>query len=120
MAKVSITWPPALTPRGGVEAREGGTLEQAIVLSLLPGKSANPFERQEGIGYEGVEYEIAGDVATRLRAHVEERFAVLERQGRARLVAGPTLTEIGEGRVKVAIRWYDLETRVTRESEVTL
>lgn len=106
----TMAWPPKRTPQGGVALTKtpGESTEQSIVLALLPGWSANGWERQDGIGYEGSVYEVASpDLTPEERDRVNRLFTALERERRAKL--GSVSVAVDGGTRRLVVEYTDLE-----------
>ena len=114
----TIIWPPVIdggqvmmTPDPDLESSdEDQALEQSLGLGLLPGNSSNPWNTQEGVGVPDQTFSAINGASRRVRrGEVEERFASLERERRARLVSINERTS-ADGAVFVEIEYENLET----------
>jgi len=93
-------------------------LRQVIELSVIPGISMNPWERQRGIGYEGATYDVASQtLSATMRDAIARKFDSLSKQGRARLTGRPDVI-VSDGTQRVRIAYVDLEAQRSTELEV--
>lgn len=116
MGRKTLRWPLRLTARGGA-ATTSRTLEAQIGISLLPGRSANPFEVRDGLVPPDHVWSGPGAEAA-AAAHVRDRFRQLERQRRARLEGDPVVRLDNDGLLGVEAMWEDLESGETDETQV--
>ena len=120
MAK-TMAWPPEIAANGGVHVLDNVVeiTAQLVGLSCLPGRSANAWDEEEGAGYEGGGYDVAGAVDNAaLAGHVRARFRALERSGIARLVSGPQIVTDGNGVRTVEIEYFDLRAQRQRTAQL--
>lgn len=129
MAKRTIPWPPvpsggrvALTPDPATaETTEelDAALRQIIRLSVLDGRSSNPWLQRLKLGVDDPTWTAATEAAAaQLRARITTAFDRLTRQRRARLVS-VAVTRPAAGRLDVAIIYQSLETGERRQLEVS-
>lgn len=107
----SIRYPLAFNARGGL-ATTDDNLQTIIVLSLLPGLSANPYNDRDNVGGKDHTWEPnSAEAGGLIAARVDRRFRELERQGRARLTRVYWRDPIGDpGVLQMVIDWVNLET----------
>ena len=108
----TIKWPIERTVTGGCARTEtpAEATGQCIALSMIPGRSASPWENKDGIGMPGGVYEVSsGSLTPAERDFVESRFDDLSGQRRARLNGEPSVSPDG-GTRRIALDYTDLET----------
>lgn len=109
----SFKQPIRILGRGGMtllpETSPHVSLRQVILISLIPGDTANPHHRAANRTAPGAVYQHGGQAA--YLAFVQERFEELERQGRARLNEPPTVQGPDDSGIRhVFINYTDLES----------
>lgn len=134
----SIRWPPKLS--GGRllmtpspddatlrDIDENIELRQVIALGVQDGESSNPFNVPDQLGIPDVTFSAqTGASRAQLRGRIRERFAVLERQRRARLIAvdfsrtGPNVDGDPVPRLIAAITYENLETGARQDLEQSI
>jgi hypothetical protein len=107
--------------RGGCATTDRPLLV-VVPVSLLPGRTTNPYNWRDDVGAPDYVWDSAGaDSEIRIKSYVRTRFRKLELQGRARLVSvSRTGSQAApDGKVRFPVDWKDLETGDTHSSEVT-
>ena len=128
--KRTIRWPPnggrvelTADPDDGaadVEAR-GEALRQVVRLSVLDGRSGNPWNAADRLGVGDATFaQVSSRRNAGLQARIREQFARLERTRRAKL-QGVSARRDPDDRaaVIVAVEYADLETGGREKMEVT-
>lgn len=120
----TVAWPLRKTQRGGLaltpENDHGqAATRQLIVLGHLPGRSENPFDADEDVGFDDPCF---GPGQTRVTSaatvHSRRFFARLASQGRATCREGYPRAERSNDETVVAIVYDDLEARQPGRAEV--
>lgn len=121
----SILWPPkiiggrcVLTPDPRDPASDPNVaVSQIIALSLLPGSSTHPWNRQQGLGVTDPTFAPLSAASRQgRRGDIRERFAQLERERRARLVN--VVESEGDSTLIVSVTYENLETGERVDLEV--
>jgi hypothetical protein len=113
-----LRWPLRVNERGGFDLTSpdaGGmeSLRQVIGTAHMPRRSLDPYAVRDQVGGPDSTFApLEGRIPAEQREHIERFFARLERQGRARLMEGPTIVEAepNTGRIVVAERVRNLES----------
>jgi len=119
MAK-TMKWPPEFTGTGGMRLFDDivDITAQLVGISCIPGRSANAWDEEEGAGYTGGGYEVAGTVDdAALTGSVRDRFRFLERAGVARLLSNPTIQTDGAGVRTISFEYFDLRAQRQRTAK---
>ena len=108
----TILWPPAFNGHGGIATTSDPEVAtaQLVALSLVPGRSANPWDVVDGAGADDETYDVAGDDDS-MRAFVKRRMERLERGGYARLLGPIAVIDGGDGERIVEFAYVDLRTK---------
>lgn len=119
----SVRWPMQRTASGGAAktATPGEATKQIITISVIPGKSQNPWALRAGLGAPGDTYDISGIVLSGAsRDFLTRRFLALERTERARLEGEPVVRPTdGNGKRDIFINYFDLEMNRVESAEVS-
>lgn len=125
--KRTIAWPPKIEGgRLGMTAdpadpnppNRSEALRQAIRLSLLDGRSANPWNQRQGLGLDNPTFAPkSGATQARISQRIRELFSGLERTRRAKLASLSFQTD-DPGALGVLIEYTNLETGGRESMEI--
>lgn len=113
-----LSSPRRINDRGGYDLTDpasGGaeSLRQVIAAAHLPRRSLDPYLDRDQVGGPDATFApLEGRLPPEQREHIERFYRRLEAQGRARLMAGPTVleAETSTGRLVVTEQVRNLES----------
>lgn len=115
----SVRWPMERTASGGAARTETAEecLRQVIVLSCIPGKSANPWHLRAGLGMPDDTYSPgSSSLGPDEQEFLKRRFSSLERGERARLLRTPEVEGRAGGRT-IRVAYFNLESQAGDTAE---